>query len=310
MSLKFICAQPANKYYTWQVEVVINNFVKNGVNPNDIDILCSIGDETPQEWLLLETHYSDVRFSFYKDTRESRRYIPAIYFHLMKKHFQRYPELENEVLFTFDSDTIFTKPVDFSAMERGNVWYLSDTTSYINYDYIMQKGNAIYEGMCDIVGIDKLIPQLMNSNSGGAQYIVKDTTYDFWDKVESDSVELYEFFCKKEPDHVQKYENDYPIQKWTAGMWSYLWNAWLCGHETKVDSRLDFTWATSPKSEWTNNSIYHNAGILDTQRDTYFFKGDYANKLPYGIKNTFSEDLATHYYVNEIIETAKVSCLL
>ena len=38
MDIRFICAQPANSYYTWQVEVLINNFIKHGINPNQIDI--------------------------------------------------------------------------------------------------------------------------------------------------------------------------------------------------------------------------------------------------------------------------------
>ena len=79
-------------------------------------------------------------------------------------------------------------------MVHGRAWYLSDTNSYLNYDYIQQKGNHVYEKMCEIIGIDKLIPKLMNSNSGGAQYIVKNTTYEFWNKVELDSVNLYKYF--------------------------------------------------------------------------------------------------------------------
>ena len=39
MNLRYICVQPRILYYVWQVEVMINNFLKNGVNPNNIDIL-------------------------------------------------------------------------------------------------------------------------------------------------------------------------------------------------------------------------------------------------------------------------------
>ena len=40
-NLRYICAQPAIDYYTWQVEVMINNFKKHGINPTNIDILFS-----------------------------------------------------------------------------------------------------------------------------------------------------------------------------------------------------------------------------------------------------------------------------
>ena len=58
-NIRFICAQPANSYYTWQVEVVINNFIKNGVNPNQIDILCAINnDNVPEDWKVVWRHES------------------------------------------------------------------------------------------------------------------------------------------------------------------------------------------------------------------------------------------------------------
>lgn len=47
-------------------------------------------------------------------------------------------------------------------------------------------------------------------------------------------------------------------------MWTVLWGIWRLGKETKIDSKLDFTWATSPKSEWERNSIFHNAGVTIT----------------------------------------------
>jgi hypothetical protein len=30
-NLRFVCAQPAIPYYTWQVEVMIHNFIEMGV---------------------------------------------------------------------------------------------------------------------------------------------------------------------------------------------------------------------------------------------------------------------------------------
>ncbi len=309
-NLRYICAQPANDYYLWQVEVVINNFIKNGVAAENIDILLAITDnKISDNWEALKKHYSNVRFFFYEDLRVDKSYIPSIYFNLMKQHLQNRPELKDEVLFLHDSDIIFTKPVNFDSMIAGDVWYLSDTNSYINYDYIQQKGNDVYEAMCEIVGIDKLIPKLMNTNSGGAQYIVKNTTYDFWDKVEKDSINLYRWFCDNEHLHIKKNENDYPIQKWTAGMWGLLWNAWLFGNQTIVDSRLDFTWSTNLIEECEKYYILHNAGVTnDTNR--LFFKGNYINKLPYNDKLDIDETKASYYYWNEIQEVAKKSILL
>ena len=309
-NLRYVCCQPAIKYYTWQVEVLINNFIKMGVNPNLIDIVCAIDNGViPNDWRELQNCYNYVRFFFYNDTREDKTYIPSVYFNLMKQHIVARPEIQNDVLFLHDSDIVFTKEPKFESMIAGDAWYLSDTKFYINYDYIQQKGNHIYEKMCDIVGIDKLIPKLMNSNSGGAQYIVKNTTYEFWDKVELDSVKLYKYFCDEEPNYVKKHDGDYPIQKWTAGMWSFLWNAWYFGHETIIDDRMGFGWVTNTYSDVENYSILHNAGVLESNTDL-FYKGNYINELPYNRQLKINSEKASYYYWNEICTTAKMSCLI
>ena len=310
MNLKYICAQPGVKYYTWQIEVMINNFIKNKINPNDIEILIGIeGDVIPEDWKKIEQHYSNIKFFFYPDNRTDKSYIPSIYFHLLKQHFQSYPELENTPILLHDSDIVFTKTPDFQSMIHGDAWYLSDTNSYINYSYIKQKGDYIYKKMCDIIGLDERIPKLMNSNSGGAQYIVKNTNSKFWEKVEEDSIKLYKYFCEVEHLHEKKHEHDYPLQKWTAGMWSFLWNAWYFGHETIVDERLDFGWVTNPYSDVEKYSILHNAGVTHDSR-RLFFKGDYINKLPYNEDLDIDQTKASYYYWMQIQETKLNSCLV
>jgi len=310
MNLRYICAQPANDYYIWQVETVINNFMKNGVNPNHIDILLSIDNNIiPPQWIKIRNHYNYVRFFFYNDTREDKTYIPSVYFNLLKQHLLNHPDLINEALFLHDSDIVFTKPVDFKEMATGNIWYLSDTNSYINYSYIKQKGEHIYDKMCDIVGIHKLIPKLMNSNSGGAQYITKNTDFNFWDKVEKDSIKLYRYFCETEPSYVKKHEYDYPIQKWTAGMWSLLWNAWVFGHETKIDKRLDFGWTTNHISDVDKFCILHNSGVTSSNTGL-FYKGEYINKLPYNTQLELDKDKASYFYWKEVQEAGEKSPMI
>lgn len=317
-NLRYICVQPRLVYYAWQVEIVINNFLKHGINPNKLEILVATNPndatsspENIEMWRKLAETYNYVRFFFYDDTRENKFYIPSVYFNILKQHIQAFPELENEALYLFDSDTIFTRPIDFSSMLHDDKWYLSDTVSYIGYQYIkskIQSNYDVYNGMCDIVGIDQLIPKLMNSNSGGAQHLVKNTTFEYWDKVEKDSIKLYKYFCDIESDYVKQHEGDYPIQKWTAGMWSLLWNAWLFGNETVVDKRLDFCWATDPIEYWDQRDIFHNAGV--TCSCGLFFKGAYTNDLPYNTNLRIKNTNCSYNYYNELLEVGKKSCLI
>ena len=305
--MRYVCCQPATDFYTWQVEVVINNFKKHGINPNFIDIVCGVNGQVPETWIKLANHYNTVRFFFYQDTRNDKCYAPSIYFHLLKQHILR-DDVKYEILYLHDSDIIFTKPPDFSEMEKGNAWYLSDTNSYINYDYVTSKGYDVYEKMCEIIGISTLIPRLMNHNSGGAQYIVKNTTYDFWEKVELDSIKLYRYFCETEHLYNKIDQNDYPIQKWTAGMWSVLYNAWLAGHETLVDKRMDFGWVTSPMEDVEKYTVLHNSGVTGPEM-RMFFKGTYNSKLPYGDTIDVDPKNASYYYWQEVCEVGKKSIL-
>ncbi len=309
--LEYICCQPAITYYVWQIEVMINNFIEMQVAPSDINILCAIENNIiPPDWIKLQNGYPFVKFFFYNDTREHKSYAASIYFNLMKQHIKSIPGVENTVFFVHDSDILFTKVPEFNSMIDDNIWYCSDTINYINYDYIQKKGNHIYEKMCDIVGIDKLIPKLMNSNSGGAQYIVKNTTYEFWEKVENDSITLYKYFCNEELNYIKSDENGYPIQKWTAGMWSLLWNAWLYGNETKVDNRMSFSWPTWDISLIENHSIFHNAGVTEENCEGLFFKSKYMTQLPYHLNLNIDKQKASYYYWNEICKTAKKSVLI
>ena len=307
---RFICAQPANDYYRWQVEVLINNFTKNGVNPNQIDILCAINNgHVPDDWRKLQSHYNTVRFFFYEDTREDYSYIPSIYFNLMKQHLKAYPALKDEWLFLHDSDIVFTRPPELDWARKDNTWYMSDTNSYINYDYIQQKGNHIYEDMCELIGIDKQIPKLMNNHSGGAQYLIKGEGFEFWDKVEKDAIKMYSYFNSVEHLHIPKADWDYAIQKWTAGMWSLLWNTWLFGHATQVDERMGFGWSTDNINSVEKYWILHNAGVMDINSGM-FHKASYINRLPYGDELTLDEGRASTYYWEQVKETAKKTILL
>lgn len=315
-SLRYVCCQPAQPYYLWQIEVVIQNFMRMGINPNMMDIVCGHPGTVPDDFRKLQRHYNTVRFFFYPDTRPeggNNPYPPSIYFNLMKQHVAAHPSLKNDALFTHDADIVLTKPVDFSKFLNDDVWYFSDTASYIGYDYIVSKGRYIYDKMCEIVGIDPLIPKLMRHASGGAQYIVKNSTPEFWEKVEQDSMKLYAYFCKIEPVWQPLNPADsYPIQKWTAGMWAFLWNAWKFGFETVTPPELNFGWVTNDVSEVWRYPILHNSGVVveNPSSARLFKKTDYMYKLPYKESLDIDKTKASYFYWTEVLETGKKSILL
>jgi hypothetical protein len=318
-NLRYVCVQPRLLYYAWQVEVMINNFIKHGINPNNIDILVAWNpnDLTTSvqanidAWDKLAAHYNSVRFFFYQDTREQPiHYISSIRPNILKQHFKAHPQLESEAIFYHDCDIVFTRKPNFNAFLNNNIWYLSNTNSYINYDYIISKGQDVYDKMCEITKMSSIIPKLMNSNSGGAQYIMKNINWEYWEKVEQDSEKLFKEITELNNQKKLNDPSHHELQIWCADMWAVLWNGWLRGNETKVVSEMDFSWATDLSNRWDETNIYHNAGAT-CSCDGLFYKSLYMNNLPYNIEiEKFSKEKNCYNYVLEIKETAQKSCLI
>jgi hypothetical protein len=317
--LRYITIQPQLIYYAWQVEVMINNFIRNGINPKSIDVLVAMNIDDRhnielhiEPWNKLVKNYKDINFYFYDDTRQKPiEYISSIRPNIFKQHLQKYPELKNEVFFYSDCDIIFTKPPDFLDLILDDYWYVSDTNSYINADYILSKGNEVYFKMCDIVGMHESIPVQNNNHSGGAQYIMKNLSYEYWDKVERDSESLFSEITKLNNEIKEKNPNYHELQIWCADMWSVLWNGWLFGNNIRVHEKLNFSWATDPIEFWDKSSIYHNAGVVSGTK-TMFQKTEYIKEIPYNFVDNreYSKVFCSYRYVEEIIKTKKISCLI
>jgi len=316
-NLRYICVQPRLLYYAWQVEVMINNFIKHGINPNNIDILVAWNPNdlttsvqaNVDAWDKLAAHYNQVRFFFYQDTRQQPiYYISSVRPNILKQHFKAHPELESEAIFYHDCDIVFTQTPNWTPFLNDKIWYLSNTNSYINYDYIISKGLDVYDKMCEITKMNPLIPRLMNSNSGGAQYLMKNIDWAFWEFVERDSEKLFKEITELNNQKKATDPNYHELQIWCADMWAVLWNGWMLGNETKVVPEMDFSWATDLKNRWEETTIFHNAGVTGTGK--HFYKGIYQQQLPYNIEDTFDEQFCSKLYFNEIKETAQKSCLI
>lgn len=308
-NLRFVCAQPAIEYYAWQVEVMINNFIKVGINPNNIDIVAwKPNDVIPESWLKLAAHYNYVRFFFYEDTRVTKHYISSIRPNILKQHWEARPELKDEVIFYHDNDIMFTKPVDWNKFLEDDKWYGSDTRWYISHEYILSKGEDILNKMCEIVDIDKEIVKENELNCIGAQYMMKDIDYDFWNNVENDSERLFKEITAMNVEKKKTNPKYHELQIWCADMWAVLWNGWKLGKETICDNDFTFSWGTSGEDEFFKHNIFHNAGVVNDQ-DGLFYKAKYMNTLPYNLNLDIKEKTASWHYYKSIQEMEKKTIL-
>lgn len=288
-NILFVSAQPDVPYFHWQTKLYVHNFIQNGITPKQIHVLFSITqqNEEPTDGAidLLKT---GINVHFYKDDRPQKNYIPSIKPYLIYKWLEENPN-KGELFFLHDSDIIFNRVPDFEKLISDNIIYLSDTKNYIGYDYLKKVSKKyekefpqcneeqLIDEMCNIIQIDKETIKNNQLNSGGAQYIIKNTDKEFWKKVYEDSISLYRtmmIFQRKFPLREGK------VQFWTAEMWSLLWNLWKTGKQTKITDELNFSWATDNLKVFNDRPILHMAGVTEDMKFNKFYKGQFIDIDP------------------------------
>ena len=306
MQLKIISAQPATDYYAWQVEVYLVNFLSNKCEAKDIQVIGSCNSfQPPDSWIRLQKRFPDVEFFLYKDRTGGLEYAPAIQSHVLQQHWESHPELSEHAIFFHDADFLFTRQFDFTPFLQDDVWYLSDTISYIGADYIKSKSEDVLNYMCHVAKINRELVELNQFNSGGAQKLMKNVTANYWQNVFDLSVELHAGL--KLVSHIKKENDPHGIQVWTASMWAELWTAWKMGFKTSVPKEFDFCWATCPINKWNELAFFHNAGVSDSVSGM-FFKADYITEYPYNKELDISNTRCSYQYYEAL--KGINSCLL
>jgi hypothetical protein len=285
----FVSAQPDVPYFIWQIKLYVNNFIDKGIDPNQIHVVLGLvlGKTEPSKGAK-ELVNLGINTHFFIDNRVKKHYIPSIKPYLISKWIQSNPDY-GKIFFLHDADIIFRELPKFNRLLNDEVSYLSDTIGYIGYDYIMdcckryeskhpnsEKGQLMSE-MVEVIGVDVETIKENQENSGGGQYLIKNTTCELWDKIYKDSTTLY--------DKMLDYQKRFPInpgqiQFWTAEMWSLLWNLWMYGFKTKITNEFEFCWATDDINKYNTTPILHMAGVTQDLKTTKFFKGDYINIDP------------------------------
>lgn len=283
----FMSAQPDVPYFHWQVEVMIHNFIKVGINANWIDVIWAYDSEPSEAVRALAQKYPMVRFFFYKKRiTDNYGYIPILRPDCLEQHFEAHPELQKDPIFYHDSDIIFKELPDFDKMLEDDVWYVSDTISYIGAQYIKSKAEELFQEMCRIAKIDPTLVEENELNSGGAQYLMKGVTSEYWGYVKDVALSLYIYMADREhaerqtltPEEIKTYN---PVQKWCADMWAVLWGALRLGKQVRIDDELAFSWGTSSLFDYERHKIMHNAGVTNNEKGRLFYKGEYINRSPF-----------------------------
>lgn len=328
--LKFICAQPVDKYFIWQVHIWLES-LKTLNKDKEANVLVYVPFDREAEidnWSKIKELYPNTEFFFYIDSKREIDnvipiYIPILRPFILSKYFELHPELKECAIFYCDSDIIFTEKFDISAYTQDDICYLSDTNSYINADYFdskikdvkpekleKYKTRDILNEITTIIGISRDVAAKYNNHSGGAQYLLKNVDAEFWKKVMRDCIIIRQYLQNINRAFFESENKGF--QSWCADMWAVLWNIWAQNKETRVIPEMDFAWSSDNISKLETKTILHNAGIVgETQGDIpTFFKGKYHSgmspfedkHLEVVLNNEKSKTLCNNFYVQKMME--------
>lgn len=292
--LKYVCCQPDDAYFTWQVHLWLENLRSLGKSSDAIVLIYTpaFRERNIEKWQPIIDIYPEVEFAFYKDEHDSSKfigvYIPILRPYLLWRYWTDHPEMKDKAVFYYDCDVLLTEEFDISAYVDDEKCYLSDTNSYINASYFDSKVRDvlpekleaykkvdILSDALSIVGVDRATAERFNEHSGGAQYLLKNIDAAFWEKVMSDCISIRMYLQNINRTYFAS--EDKGFQSWCADMWAILWNLWHRSHPTEVIRAMDFSWAPDPIEKLKTHKIYHNAGIVGETQDNYpvFFKAKY-----------------------------------
>ncbi|QNL49829.1 hypothetical protein H8S90_24535 [Olivibacter sp. SDN3] len=288
----FISAQPDQIYFIWQLEIQLRNLASLGIKKHQVQVLIGFDPKKGvkkalQHFMIENDNYA--QFYTYPDQRKDPKYTSSIRPHILKQHFRLYPELQQETLFYHDSDILFSRIPNIHKEDNNQTCYVSDTRRYLDVNYIRRVAcEQLLDDMLKIIGLSKEKLEQENHQAGGAQYILKGTTSEFWGKVEENCEALYILMNKY---NTELWEQRYPrtkeykskkigIQSWCADMWAVLWNLWLYDKKVEIHAEMAFSWPYSPIKEWEAKAIQHYSGNIK-EKDIFFKKNEYVNFVPW-----------------------------
>lgn len=284
-----LTAQPNELKYVWEVILYLESLKKIGWEDKaHVLVYC----KTPKrpEWDKVHELFPNAQIFFYEADQSvinlERVYIPILRLYCIKEHWKKYPYLEKQTIFYTDSDIVFTSRPDIDKFLNDDVCYLSSTVfpnDYMSHKYFESKVNQVDPPKLEAynkrdilgelarqVGLDKQVIIDNHDNTGGAQWLIKNVTQQFWEDAYSATITIrlhlmnvnFAYF----PGRNSAEQENNGFQSWCADMWGVLWTLWKHGKKTLCPPELAFAWATDKVERLDTISILHNAGIVSDSK--------------------------------------------
>lgn len=291
-SLVYLTAQKDDLQFLWQLELQLYNFQKIGIPSRDIQVL--IGYEPKRglryqfrEFIAKNRHVGN--YFIYPDQRASSAYDASIQPHLLQQHLVKYPELTNASIFYHEAGIILKGPLHTDLF--GNACcHIPPARHRIDPDLLENSG--LLEHICREIDVSYALEKEMNIIPLNAPLIVRQTSPEFWGKVEEDSEKIHSVVCSYGGDHTETAlfgERCLPPNLLKKLMGSYPMsislslNARRFSMAIQSEPELDFCLASDPIDRWADPEIKILLMTADnaTNSDKLFDKNKFSIHAPY-----------------------------
>lgn len=247
-----------------------------------------------KEWDELNDLYPEIQIFKYSDNDSLKGLLAAYHnlhrFYSLKEHLKLYPEIKT--ILYMDSDIILTKEMNIDDILEDDINYGADINSYNNWSYFTGKRSMVRPEKLEEWDTMKPLNKLWNKynlkeedfkahneNMGGVPFLLKNVDWKFFEECLYETVPL-----KKTLDAMNHVfiKGSTPQEKADNGWQSFCGDMWILffkligyGKKFKIDSRLNFAWATSNIENVAETAHVHNAGYHEGLEWKGFYKGKY-----------------------------------
>lgn len=260
--MRAVVPLPAVDFYIWQA--VVQRYALSQLGW-DVTYLVYYTTRRPPPRLAKLSAVAEVEAWEDWRTADLHGYNPSMKPWLVGKWLERYPHHIDKPLLLMDPDVVPTGVHEMPTPEPMR-WWGTDTDSYTGPGYLRSKGEGMWRGLCDIVGV--AADEAARHPGIGAQYTFTGAAPEFWSTVAEKSVEAYTFMQRTAKEFTPLFPDGtrgLPVQAWCSEMYVMQLEMIRRGIEPRMSDAMEMVWANGPASDWDRVGFFHDAGIVDPE---------------------------------------------